>query len=147
MTSPTTAPAGWYRDGAGGLRWFDGTAWTEHVSQAPWQAQQAPQAHQHWPGQPQWQPYGQPAQPDDGPSSAVHWMLPVGRSWQSVLAGYLGLLSLGLWVLGPFAIGFGVWALVRAQHGGHGRGRAITGIFGGVVGCVILLAFALGAGG
>jgi hypothetical protein len=83
----------------------------------------------------------------DGPSSAVHWMLPVGRSWQSIAAGYLGLLSLGIWLLGPVAIGFGVWALVRAGSGGHGRGRAVTGIVGGFLGTAVLLAFAASSAG
>lgn len=30
-----TTPAGWYDDGSGRLRWWDGTAWTEHTMQAP----------------------------------------------------------------------------------------------------------------
>lgn len=181
MTSPTTAPAGWYPDSTqpGTLRWYDGTAWTEHVTPdqtsaapqrsephqsapqhpapqqpawhgqhtTPWQGQYGQSSQQTaWQQSGPWQ-YAQPTAPDNGPSTAVHWMLPVGRSWQSVVAGYLGLLSLGIWVLGPFAIGFGSWALVRAQHGGHGRGRAITGILGGGIGCVILIAFALNAAG
>ena len=89
------------------------------------------------------QPWGPPAPApaDRGPKDPMHWVLPVGRSWQSVLAGYLGLLSLAIWVLAPFSIGFGIWALVRARSGGHGTGRAITGIVGGVLGGVIGIAF------
>ncbi len=30
-----TTPAGWYDDGSGRLRWWDGTAWTEHVAPTP----------------------------------------------------------------------------------------------------------------
>jgi hypothetical protein len=71
----------------------------------------------------------------------MHWVLPVGRSWQSVLAGYLGLLSLVIWVLAPFSVGFGTWALLRARVGGHGTGRAVTGVVGGVVGLVLGIAF------
>lgn len=107
----------------------------------PYATQQA-YAGQGYTGQPYaGQAYGAPAS-DNGPSTAMHWMLPVGRSWQSVTAGYLGLFSLAIWVLGPVSIGVGIWALVRANHGGHGRGRAITGIVGGLLGTVILVAFA-----
>ena len=28
----TTTPPGWYDDGHGALRWWDGAQWTEHVS-------------------------------------------------------------------------------------------------------------------
>lgn len=31
----TQIPAGWYDDGHGALRWFDGADWTEHVASAP----------------------------------------------------------------------------------------------------------------
>ncbi|MBT2517702.1 DUF2510 domain-containing protein [Streptomyces sp. ISL-90] len=30
MTDPNKAPAGWYEDGSGNLRYWDGNAWTEH---------------------------------------------------------------------------------------------------------------------
>ncbi|GGC02526.1 DUF2510 domain-containing protein [Cellulomonas carbonis] len=106
-----------------------------------------PMVTRPWDGQvyPAW---GTPPAPENGPRNVVHWLLPVGRSWQSITAGYLGLLALGIWVLGPFAIATGVWALVRAsKHEGHGRGRAITGIVCGLVGTAILVVLAVNAAG
>ena len=89
--------------------------------------------------------YHHPATPSGTtPSDALHWIVPVGRSWQSVVAGYLGLLSPLVVVLAPFAIGFGIWALQRARSGGHGRGRAVTGIVGGILGLVVVVALANG---
>jgi hypothetical protein len=80
--------------------------------------------------------WGQPPEKRGAhPSDVVHWLLPVGRSWQSILAGYLGLLGLLLWPLAPLAIGFGIWALQRGRHGGHGRGRAVFAIVAGVAAC------------
>lgn len=35
MSTPTTAPAGWYDDGSGRLRWYDGTQWTAHYAPPP----------------------------------------------------------------------------------------------------------------
>jgi hypothetical protein len=75
------------------------------------------------------------------PSDTLHWVLPVGRSWQSIVAGYLGLIALGVWVVGPVAVGFGIWALRVAKTGGHGRGRAWFGIVGGLLGTVFFVWF------
>ena len=35
MSDPTRAPAGWYEDGSGGRRYWDGDAWTQYVAPAP----------------------------------------------------------------------------------------------------------------
>lgn len=32
MSDPSTTPAGWYDDGSGNLRYWDGSAWTEHTA-------------------------------------------------------------------------------------------------------------------
>lgn len=124
----TPAP-GWYPDGVtpGAVRWFDGVGWTAHLAPV---AGPAP-----WPGAMVAAPPG-PGD-DSGPGSALHWVVPVGRSWQSIAAGYVGLFSLLLWPLGPVAIWLGWWAMVRARNGGHGRGRALTGIITGAVGTVL----------
>ncbi|MEI3848411.1 MULTISPECIES: DUF2510 domain-containing protein [unclassified Microbacterium] len=38
----TTTPPGWYDDGHGALRWWDGSQWTEHVAQPDPEASEAP---------------------------------------------------------------------------------------------------------
>ncbi|WP_426321266.1 DUF2510 domain-containing protein [Microbacterium sp. E-13] len=38
----TTTPPGWYDDGHGALRWWDGTQWTEHVAEPDEHASPAP---------------------------------------------------------------------------------------------------------
>jgi hypothetical protein len=80
-----------------------------------------------------------------GPGDPVHWLLPTGRSGQSIVAGYVGLLALLIWPLGPVAVWLGLWAIRRGRVGGHGRGR---GVFAVVVGtaATVLLAYLLATG-
>jgi hypothetical protein len=74
------------------------------------------------------------------PREFVHWVVPVGRSWQSVTAGYVALLAIFCWPLGPVALGLGAWAFVRAaRHNKHGRGRATFAVAVGTVTTVLLL--------
>jgi hypothetical protein len=134
-SSPSSAAPGWYSDphGQQALRWFDGSAWTAHVAAAPAYPPQPAVAYA--PGSHQTPSLG------ESPSDPVHWLVPTGRTWQSIAAGYAGLLSLGLWILGPVAIGLGIWALqASGRGGGHGRVRAVFGIITGALGTLILVA-------
>lgn len=82
----TTTPPGWYDDGHGAVRWWDGARWTEHAQPA---APQHPSAVSTTPAAPGWQP----ASPPSG-----------GRSKLWILWLVLGLLALGAVVTALFAI-------------------------------------------
>ena len=152
---------GWYSDGVtpGVARWFDGQAWTPHtqpvappvVPSPPYPGSQASPSASAAPS-PYASPYASPypssyagavgpgpavpAADQHGPSDALPWILPVGRSWQSIVAGYVAIVAMFLWPLGPVALGLGIWALAKAQRGGHGRGRAVFAIVVGVLATV-----------
>ncbi|NYI40704.1 DUF2510 domain-containing protein [Demequina lutea] len=121
-----TTPAGWYDDPHDPrfIRFWDGSQWSGNV--APKVANTGVA--------------GSPDR-DHGPSNPMHYIVPIGRSWQSVLAPYLGLLSLApvpliSQALGAGGIVFGIIALRRARSGGHGTGRAIIGIVLGAIGAI-----------
>ena len=123
-----TTPAGWYDDphDARFIRFWDGFQWSVNV--APKVADPSGSAAS----------FGS----DTGPSSVLHYILPVGRSWQSVTAPYLGLCSLLpvpiiSQLLGIGGIVLGVIALRLARTGGHGTGRAITAIVLGSIGTIV----------
>jgi hypothetical protein len=121
-STPSATPAGWYGDPSspGMVRYYDGRAWTPHVA-----------------------PAAQPPAPRPGaePTDAVHWLLPTGRTWQSIAAGYVALVAVVVWVLGPIALGLGVWALTASRNGeGHGRGRAVFAIVVGGLATIGVLA-------
>jgi len=90
-------------------------------------------------------PLAESVEPGAGANdAALGWLVPIGQSVFAVVAGYLGLLSLGCCPLGPFAILFGVLAIVdiKKHPDRHGLPRAIVGILLGLVssaGLVFLL--------
>lgn len=159
MSAPLPPP-GWYPDGStpNVVRWFDGSRWTEHVTPVAAPAAQVPG---YAPGAYAAAAYG-PATPvgsDMGPSNGLHWVLPVGRSWQSIVAGYVGLFALFAWfmamvgtagaafgaVVGLLSVALGVVAIRRASSGGHGRGRAWFAVVAGALCLVMTVVVASGA--
>ncbi|MDT5037057.1 MAG: hypothetical protein QOE03_2242 [Micromonosporaceae bacterium] len=76
----------------------------------------------------------------ESPDTVLHWILPTGRSWQSIASGYVALFAWLIWPLGPVALVLGVWALVRASRdGSHGKGRAVFAVVIGVPATVMLI--------
>jgi len=99
----------------------------------------------------QHQPYASPQQPSAPTSNmeddlGIRMLIPVGRSVHSIIAGYLGLLSLGCCALGPFAIIFGVLAVldIRKNPKKGGIVRAILGIVLGTLSSLGLVVFLIG---
>jgi hypothetical protein len=103
------------------MRFYDGRQWTTQTALVPAAAPRATGA---------------------GPSDPVHWLLPTGRPWHSIVAGYLGIFALFVWVLAPVALGLGAWSLVESSRKGlHGRGRSTFAVIAGVLGCAFGIAF------
>lgn len=61
----TTTPPGWYDDGRGELRWWDGVQWTEHVATPdPEPAPGTPESAEHVPAAPVLGEQGEPLPPE-----------------------------------------------------------------------------------
>jgi hypothetical protein len=90
-----------------------------------------------WPAPGQVSGYSAPP-PGSDPQDPLHWLVPIGRSGQSIASGYLGLVGLLVWPLAPFAVWTGIVALQLASRAGaHGSGRAWFGIVTGVIGTLL----------
>lgn len=114
----STTPPGWYDDGNGAMRWWDGQGWTEHThvpasepvvpvphtQQAPAYAQQVPAYTQAQ------QPYAQ-AYPVEQPKKKRRWLLPVIIGGAVLVLGGIGLaifLVIQLFSLGQAASSTGI---------------------------------------
>ena len=86
-------------------------------------------------------PYAQPVHRNLEDEPALRYLIPIGRSIHAIIAGYLGLLSLAMCFLGPFAILFGVLAIIDIKKNPKkvGMVRAIVGIVLGVIGTLLLV--------
>lgn len=154
-----STPAGWYDDGSGRQRWWDGQRWTEHFAPATPQ-QQAPQQ--------QTSPYQAPQYP----ASPYQAVVPQVPQQQAATPGYtmapeppktlsvLGLISMGVALLGivlvclPIVSALG-WlclfaAVVLAIIAFFLKGKkwpAIVGlglsVVGAIVGVIMLVVFGL----
>jgi hypothetical protein len=142
MSDPNqpSAPAGWYPDGQGGQRWWDGTRWTEHTQPAQGAAPAAPAA----PAEPT--PPATPAAPatpgtppGSGPVDPMQTVVAPPRTPAQGLPPQAGL---------P---GVPPWQGQTPPSGGGGKGKLIAVIAAAValvvVLAVVLFVFVLGGGG
>jgi hypothetical protein len=76
-----------------------------------------------------------------GPDPALGFIIPVGQSVWAVIAGYLGLLSLGICFLGPLAVLCGAVGIIDInKHPGRGgMFRCVVGIVLGLIGSIGLV--------
>lgn len=156
-----SAPAGWYNDGAGAIRFWDGSAWTAHTA-----------AHHpaHPAGQmPLAQPYAtypaaQPTAPADRPGppqqaiarvpppvaqQPAHVIVPYGTppgvarptNGAGIVGFVVGLVSVFL----PFLFGIVtavvglILSIVGLTRHGSGKGLAIAGLVLSIIGLVLIL--------
>ena len=89
-------------------------------------------------------PYAYARASDIGNDAGMRMLLPVGRSWWAIAAGYMGLFSLLIFPA-PIAIILGIVAIIdiKKHPGKHGMGRAIFGIAMGVLAPVALVAICM----
>jgi hypothetical protein len=80
-----------------------------------------------------------PAKLGDDP--ALRLLLPVGRSWIAIAAGYAGLFAI-ICFPAPIALGLGIWAVrdLKKHPDKRGMGRAVFAIVMGSLGTLALLA-------
>jgi hypothetical protein len=86
-------------------------------------------------------PAGRPAmKPFIEDSALLRMVVPIGRSWLAIAAGYLGLFAL-LLVPAPLALIVGVLAILdlRRHPEKHGMGRAVFGVVAGLLGTIGLV--------
>jgi hypothetical protein len=81
-----------------------------------------------------------------GDDAVMRMLLPVGRSWWAIAAGYAGLLAI-CGVPAPFALILGAVAIwdIKSHPKRHGLGRAYFGVVMGILGtCLLFYVIAAG---
>ena len=116
-------PAGWYDDGSGKQRWWDGEAWTEHFTDPAAEAETPV-----YQAQPQGQPYAPAAghQPYAAPTNGL-----------AIAALVTGILGLGII---PVIFGHIALSQIKRNPAQSGKGMAIAGL---VLGYALIAVIAL----
>lgn len=76
-----------------------------------------------------------------GDDASMRALIPVGRPLSAIAAGYLGLISVAIWPLGPIALICGIigYRKIKSDPHQHGMGRVWTGFILGGLSTLVLL--------
>lgn len=155
MSDPTNTPAGWYDDGSGNLRYWDGSAWTEHTAPATTAAQPSADASADTSGAAsanQAQPY--PAATGTGIAVETATMTDAPATAPAAKPNVLGIIALAVaavgfifacipgalivgWVLLPIAFVLSIVALFLKGRKWPAIAGLIVSIVGTIVGVVV----------
>lgn len=148
------APPGWYDDGSGQRRWWNGTTWTDQYEARPrpgWYPFD-PQRQRYWDGQ-AWADSYAPLAPQQTAVIAIQSRPGNGPAIASLVLGIIGFLltpiPLGIGLIfggipDTLAIILGITGLVtRPKYMGAGTGPAVAGL---ILGGLAFLTIFLGAG-
>lgn len=149
MSTPVNPPAGWYDDGSGRQRWWDGQQWGQFADEMPTQAiaaEPVPTAAYAAPTYAAPNAYAAPAgfAGPAGPMVGTAATKPKGLALAALIVGIVGFLT-GLLpivgaVIGVAAVVLAIFALVNKQS----KGMSITGLILGAVAIISSLAMAAG---
>lgn len=141
-----SAPAGWYQDGQGSIRYWNGGEWTGHVSpgDATHQAEAAPLLpYAQAESRQQFEPYRQPL-PQAYVQQPAYVQRPGTTNGVGIAGFVVGLVSIFLPLI--FGLAAGVTGLVlsivgitRAGLSGTGKGLSIAGLVLSILGILFIL--------
>lgn len=144
MTDPTTAPAGWYDDGRGSLRYWDGTQWTEHTAPLARTADQtataqyaATPASDHYATQPYDVPPSatKPTSEPSGPN--VLGIVALVAAVVGFVFACIPFVQVVAWILLPVALVLAIVALFLEGGKWPAIAALIVSVVGAIVGAVV----------
>lgn len=144
MTDPTTAPAGWYDDGRGSLRYWNGTQWTEHTAPLARTADQTATAQ--YPATPAsdhsaTQPYGVtpsatgPTAEPSGPN--VVGIVALVAAVVGFVFACIPFVQVVAWILLPVALVLAIVALFLEGRKWPAIAALVVSVLGAIVGAVV----------